>query len=91
MPLNSDIVDSWLWSRLTCQLPKSSLSWPWGQTSLPAAADSPCSLQEFTRKYGRFFIASLATFTEKFLLQLDEVVTIDDVRVASKWCRGPCA
>ncbi|GAB5579936.1 coiled-coil domain-containing protein 180 isoform X1 [Prionailurus iriomotensis] len=39
-------------------------------------------LEEFTRKYGRFFIASLATFTEKFLLQLDEVVTIDDVRVA---------
>ncbi|XP_038538148.1 coiled-coil domain-containing protein 180 isoform X1 [Canis lupus familiaris] len=39
-------------------------------------------LEEFTRKYGRFFIASLATFAEKFLLQLDEVVTIDDVRVA---------
>uniref|UniRef100_A0A452QLN2 Coiled-coil domain containing 180 n=1 Tax=Ursus americanus TaxID=9643 RepID=A0A452QLN2_URSAM len=39
-------------------------------------------LEEFTRKYGRFFIASLATFTEKFLLQLDEVVTIDDVQVA---------
>ncbi|XP_044776536.1 LOW QUALITY PROTEIN: coiled-coil domain-containing protein 180 [Neomonachus schauinslandi] len=39
-------------------------------------------LEEFTRKYGRSFIASLATFTEKFLLQLDEVVTIDDVQVA---------
>uniref|UniRef100_A0A8D1ILE9 Coiled-coil domain containing 180 n=1 Tax=Sus scrofa TaxID=9823 RepID=A0A8D1ILE9_PIG len=39
-------------------------------------------LEEFTRKYCRFFIASLATFTEKFLLQLDEVVTIDDVQVA---------
>ncbi|XP_016001752.2 coiled-coil domain-containing protein 180 isoform X2 [Rousettus aegyptiacus] len=39
-------------------------------------------LEEFTRKYGRFFITSLATFTEKFLLQLDEVVTIDDVQVA---------
>ncbi|KAM8940878.1 coiled-coil domain-containing protein 180 [Lycaon pictus] len=39
-------------------------------------------LEEFTRKYGRFFIASLATFAEKFLLQLDEVVTIDDVQVA---------
>ncbi|KAM9082498.1 coiled-coil domain-containing protein 180 isoform 4-T7 [Megaptera novaeangliae] len=39
-------------------------------------------LEEFTRKYSRFFIASLATFTEKFLLQLDEVVTIDDVQVA---------
>ncbi|XP_033287046.1 coiled-coil domain-containing protein 180 isoform X4 [Orcinus orca] len=39
-------------------------------------------LEEFIRKYSRFFIASLATFTEKFLLQLDEVVTIDDVQVA---------
>uniref|UniRef100_G1LEA4 Coiled-coil domain containing 180 n=1 Tax=Ailuropoda melanoleuca TaxID=9646 RepID=G1LEA4_AILME len=39
-------------------------------------------LEEFTRKHGQFFIASLATFTEKFLLQLDEVVTIDDVQVA---------
>uniref|UniRef100_A0AC11D8Z6 Coiled-coil domain containing 180 n=1 Tax=Ovis aries TaxID=9940 RepID=A0AC11D8Z6_SHEEP len=39
-------------------------------------------LEESTRKYARFFIASLATFTEKFLLQLDEVVTIDDVQVA---------
>ncbi|XP_032333918.1 coiled-coil domain-containing protein 180 [Camelus ferus] len=39
-------------------------------------------LEEFTRRYGRLFIASLATFTEKFLLQLDEVVTIDDVKVA---------
>ncbi|CAM9821291.1 unnamed protein product [Rangifer tarandus platyrhynchus] len=39
-------------------------------------------LEECTRKYARFFIASLATFTEKFLLQLDEVVTIDDVQVA---------
>ncbi|XP_039712072.1 coiled-coil domain-containing protein 180 [Pteropus medius] len=39
-------------------------------------------LEEFTKKYGRFFITSLATFTEKFLLQLDEVVTIDDVQVA---------
>ncbi|XP_065734855.1 LOW QUALITY PROTEIN: coiled-coil domain-containing protein 180 [Phocoena phocoena] len=39
-------------------------------------------LEEFTRKYSRFFIASLAAFTEKFLLQLDEVVTIDDVQVA---------
>ncbi|XP_007472334.1 PREDICTED: LOW QUALITY PROTEIN: coiled-coil domain containing 180, partial [Lipotes vexillifer] len=39
-------------------------------------------LEELTRKYSRFFIASLAAFTEKFLLQLDEVVTIDDVQVA---------
>uniref|UniRef100_A0A8C3X0U9 Coiled-coil domain containing 180 n=1 Tax=Catagonus wagneri TaxID=51154 RepID=A0A8C3X0U9_9CETA len=39
-------------------------------------------LEELTRKSCRFFIASLATFTEKFLLQLDEVVTIDDVQVA---------
>ncbi|XP_029775512.1 coiled-coil domain-containing protein 180 [Suricata suricatta] len=38
-------------------------------------------LEELTRKYGRSFIANLASFTEKFLLQLDEVVTIDDVRV----------
>ncbi|XP_060055111.1 coiled-coil domain-containing protein 180 isoform X3 [Erinaceus europaeus] len=39
-------------------------------------------LEEFTKKYSKFFIASLATFTEKFLLQLDEVVTIDDIQVA---------
>ncbi|XP_039090675.1 coiled-coil domain-containing protein 180 isoform X1 [Hyaena hyaena] len=39
-------------------------------------------LEESTRKYGRFFIANLASFAEKFLLQLDEVVTIDDIRVA---------
>uniref|UniRef100_A0A8C5L5C7 Coiled-coil domain containing 180 n=1 Tax=Jaculus jaculus TaxID=51337 RepID=A0A8C5L5C7_JACJA len=39
-------------------------------------------LEEFIRKYGRLFISSLATFTEKFLLQLDEVITIDDIQVA---------
>uniref|UniRef100_A0A2K6GB33 Coiled-coil domain containing 180 n=1 Tax=Propithecus coquereli TaxID=379532 RepID=A0A2K6GB33_PROCO len=39
-------------------------------------------LEELTWKNGRCFIASLATFTEKFLVQLDEVVTIDDVQVA---------
>ncbi|XP_045878631.1 coiled-coil domain-containing protein 180 isoform X3 [Meles meles] len=39
-------------------------------------------LEELTRRYGRHFIANLASFSEKFLLQLDEVVTIDDVRVA---------
>ncbi|KAM5258480.1 coiled-coil domain-containing protein 180 isoform 2-T4 [Hipposideros larvatus] len=39
-------------------------------------------LEEATRKYGRVFITSLAAFAEKFLLQLDEVVTIDDVQVA---------
>ncbi|KAF5920319.1 hypothetical protein HPG69_003232, partial [Diceros bicornis minor] len=39
-------------------------------------------LEEFTRKSSQFFIASLATFTEKFLLQLDEVLTIDDVQAA---------
>nr|XP_019584733.1 PREDICTED: coiled-coil domain-containing protein 180 isoform X2 [Rhinolophus sinicus] len=39
-------------------------------------------LEESTRKCGRLFITSLATFAEKFLLQLDEVVTIDDVQVA---------
>ncbi|XP_014441491.1 coiled-coil domain-containing protein 180 isoform X2 [Tupaia chinensis] len=39
-------------------------------------------LEEFTRNYGRIFITSLASFTEKFLLQLDDVVTIDDIQVA---------
>lgn len=39
-------------------------------------------LEESTRKCGRLFITSLATFAEKFLLQLDEMVTIDDVQVA---------
>ncbi|XP_054545105.1 coiled-coil domain-containing protein 180 [Talpa occidentalis] len=39
-------------------------------------------LEEMTKKNGRFFITSLATFTEKFLVQLDEVVTIDDIQVA---------
>ncbi|KAM9206500.1 coiled-coil domain-containing protein 180 [Dugong dugon] len=38
-------------------------------------------LEEFAREYGQFFIANLANFTEKFLLQLDEVVTVDDVQV----------
>ncbi|XP_035294581.1 coiled-coil domain-containing protein 180 [Cricetulus griseus] len=38
-------------------------------------------LEEFAKKYSRFFIASLASFTEKFMLQLDEVVTIDDMQV----------
>ncbi|XP_037599645.1 coiled-coil domain-containing protein 180 isoform X1 [Cebus imitator] len=39
-------------------------------------------LQECTRKNGQIFITNLAAFTEKLLLQLDEVVTIDDVQVA---------
>ncbi|XP_070107225.1 coiled-coil domain-containing protein 180 isoform X2 [Equus caballus] len=39
-------------------------------------------LEEFTRKFSQSFIGSLATFTEKFLLQLDEMVTIDDVQGA---------
>nr|XP_035108451.2 coiled-coil domain-containing protein 180 isoform X2 [Callithrix jacchus] len=39
-------------------------------------------LQECTRKNGQVFITNLAAFTEKLLLQLDEVVTIDDVQVA---------
>nr|XP_054514305.1 coiled-coil domain-containing protein 180 isoform X16 [Pan troglodytes] len=39
-------------------------------------------LEECTRRNGQVFITNLATFTEKFLLQLDEVVTIDDVQVA---------
>nr|XP_048276472.1 coiled-coil domain-containing protein 180 isoform X1 [Myodes glareolus] len=38
-------------------------------------------MEEFAKKYSRFFIASLASFTEKFLTQLDEVVTIDDIQV----------
>ncbi|XP_057647171.1 coiled-coil domain-containing protein 180 [Chionomys nivalis] len=38
-------------------------------------------MEEFAKKYSRFFIASLASFTEKFLIQLDEVVTIDDLQV----------
>ncbi|XP_013368704.1 PREDICTED: coiled-coil domain-containing protein 180 isoform X2 [Chinchilla lanigera] len=51
-------------------------------------------LEEYARKYGHFFITSLATFTEKLLLQLDEVVTVDDIQVASKhprpvlWSQG---
>uniref|UniRef100_F6UYN7 Coiled-coil domain containing 180 n=1 Tax=Macaca mulatta TaxID=9544 RepID=F6UYN7_MACMU len=39
-------------------------------------------LEECTRRNGQVFITNLAAFTEKFLLQLDEVVTIDDVQVA---------
>ncbi|XP_030776144.1 LOW QUALITY PROTEIN: coiled-coil domain-containing protein 180 [Rhinopithecus roxellana] len=39
-------------------------------------------LEECTRRNGQVFITNLATFTEKFLLQLDEVVTIDDIQVA---------
>ncbi|ELK34211.1 hypothetical protein MDA_GLEAN10021557 [Myotis davidii] len=39
-------------------------------------------LEECIRKCGRLFITSLASFTEKFLLQLDEVVIVDDVQVA---------
>lgn len=45
-----------------------------------------CFFQEFAKKYSRFFIASLASFTEKFLIQLDEVVTIDDIQVPREWC-----
>ncbi|XP_053512070.1 coiled-coil domain-containing protein 180 isoform X2 [Artibeus jamaicensis] len=39
-------------------------------------------LEDCARKCGRLFIASLATFAEKFLLQLDEVITMDDIQVA---------
>ncbi|XP_023421292.1 coiled-coil domain-containing protein 180 [Cavia porcellus] len=39
-------------------------------------------LEDSARKYSHFFITSLATFTEKLLLQLDEVVTVDDIQVA---------
>nr|XP_012331190.2 coiled-coil domain-containing protein 180 isoform X1 [Aotus nancymaae]XP_021521167.1 coiled-coil domain-containing protein 180 isoform X1 [Aotus nancymaae] len=39
-------------------------------------------LQECARKNSQVFITDLAAFTEKLLLQLDEVVTIDDVQVA---------
>ncbi|XP_028626104.1 coiled-coil domain-containing protein 180 [Grammomys surdaster] len=38
-------------------------------------------MEEFVKKYARFFIANLASFTERFLLQLDEVITIDDIQV----------
>ncbi|XP_040594831.1 coiled-coil domain-containing protein 180 isoform X2 [Mesocricetus auratus] len=38
-------------------------------------------MEEFAKKYSHFFIASLASFTEKFLMQLDEVITIDDIQV----------
>ncbi|XP_036034437.1 coiled-coil domain-containing protein 180 [Onychomys torridus] len=38
-------------------------------------------MEDFAKRYSRFFIASLASFTEKFLMQLDEVVTIDDIQV----------
>lgn len=64
----------------------------WRKVPLPIALGYLCFLQDFSRKSGQFFIASLAAFTEKFLLQLDEVVTIDDVQIASKWhclCPGP--
>uniref|UniRef100_A0A8D2DDX5 Coiled-coil domain containing 180 n=1 Tax=Sciurus vulgaris TaxID=55149 RepID=A0A8D2DDX5_SCIVU len=47
------------------------------------------NLEEVTRRCGHVFITSLASFTEKFLLQLDEVVTIDDIQVASKG-HQPC-
>lgn len=39
-------------------------------------------LEDCARKCSRVFIISLATFTEKFLLQLDEVITMDDIQVA---------
>ncbi|XP_069866287.1 coiled-coil domain-containing protein 180 isoform X1 [Dipodomys merriami] len=39
-------------------------------------------LEEFAWKYGRFFIVSLANFTERFLQQLDEVITVDDIQTA---------
>ena len=79
MPVSLDTVDSWAGLAHT-PVPESC---SWRQIPLSVALCLLCLLQEFTRKYCRFFIASLATFTEKFLLQLDEVVTIDDVQVAS--------
>nr|XP_051712238.1 coiled-coil domain-containing protein 180 isoform X2 [Oryctolagus cuniculus] len=39
-------------------------------------------LEDCARKCSRIFITSLANFTEKFLLQLDEVITMDDIQVA---------
>ncbi|XP_054981136.1 coiled-coil domain-containing protein 180 [Sorex araneus] len=39
-------------------------------------------LEEFTRKSTMLFINKLAIFTEKFLMQLDEVVTTDDIQTA---------
>ncbi|EDL02385.1 mCG14146 [Mus musculus] len=38
-------------------------------------------MEEFAKKYARFFISNLASFTERFLMQLDEVITIDDIQV----------
>ncbi|NP_001414613.1 coiled-coil domain-containing protein 180 isoform X1 [Rattus norvegicus] len=38
-------------------------------------------MEETAKKYARFFIANLASFTERFLIQLDEVITIDDIQV----------
>ncbi|XP_055973439.1 coiled-coil domain-containing protein 180 [Sorex fumeus] len=39
-------------------------------------------LEEFTKKSTMLFINNLAIFTEKFLMQLDEVVTTDDIQTA---------
>ena len=83
MPIHLDTDDSQPWFCLTHCSPNPSSACLWRQGPLLITPCSPCFLQECIRKYARFFIASLATFTEKFLLQLDEVVTIDDVQVAS--------
>lgn len=45
---------------------------------------SPISQQGSTAECAQEFFASLAAFTEKLLLELDETITIDDVQVASK-------
>ena len=91
MPVNLDTVDSWPWFCLMHCSPNPSSACLWKQGPLLIAPCCPCFFQESTRKYARFFIASLATFTEKFLLQLDEMVTIDDVQVASMLPTGLCA
>ncbi|XP_051017528.1 coiled-coil domain-containing protein 180 [Acomys russatus] len=43
--------------------------------------ESQEKMEQFARKYSRFFIVSLASFTEKFLIQLDDVITIDDIQI----------
>ena len=83
MPVNFDTVDSWPWFCLTHCSPNPSSAYLWRQGPLIAPC-SLCFLQECIRKYARFFIATLATFTEK-------VVTIDDVQVASMRPTGLCA
>ncbi|XP_049623618.1 coiled-coil domain-containing protein 180 [Suncus etruscus] len=45
-------------------------------------AENMEKLEEFTKMSSKLFISNLASFTEKFLMLLDEVVTIDDIQVS---------